>query len=100
ALYARWFAGSVYYVIGVELVLSLLFFFASRRRHTRSKRDWSSDVCSSDLMEGNYHKATRQDGETEPFVVSPGGVPTAFVFKTIRSEERRVGKERSAWWGR
>src|SRR5699024_12012238 len=27
-----------------------LFFFSSRRRHTRSKRDWSSDVCSSDLM--------------------------------------------------
>src|SRR5699024_11247466 len=26
-----------------------LFFYASRRRHTRSKRDWSSDVCSSDL---------------------------------------------------
>src|SRR5699024_8483281 len=26
-----------------------LCFFASRRRHTRSKRDWSSDVCSSDL---------------------------------------------------
>src|SRR5207249_7184808 len=26
-----------------------VFFFSSRRRHTRSKRDWSSDVCSSDL---------------------------------------------------
>src|SRR5206468_9559945 len=26
-----------------------LFFFSSRRRHTRSDRDWSSDVCSSDL---------------------------------------------------
>src|SRR2546421_9625496 len=26
------------------------FFFSSRRRHTRSDRDWSSDVCSSDLM--------------------------------------------------
>src|SRR5699024_11326771 len=26
-----------------------IFFFSSRRRHTRSKRDWSSDVCSSDL---------------------------------------------------
>src|SRR5699024_12225656 len=26
------------------------FFFSSRRRHTRSKRDWSSDVCSSDLF--------------------------------------------------
>src|SRR5699024_9031730 len=28
------------------------FFFSSRRRHTRSKRDWSSDVCSSDLKAG------------------------------------------------
>src|SRR5699024_12083291 len=28
------------------------FFFSSRRRHTRSKRDWSSDVCSSDLIFG------------------------------------------------
>src|SRR5206468_4930526 len=27
----------------------ILFFFSSRRRHTRSDRDWSSDVCSSDL---------------------------------------------------
>src|SRR5207249_8756021 len=27
------------------------FFFSSRRRHTRSKRDWSSDVCSSDLRD-------------------------------------------------
>src|SRR5207249_905510 len=27
-----------------------IFFFSSRRRHTRSKRDWSSDVCSSDPM--------------------------------------------------
>ncbi|MDY3281963.1 elongation factor G [Dysosmobacter sp.] len=37
-------------------------------------------------MEGNYHKATRQDGETEEFVVSPGGVPTAFVFKTVSDQ--------------
>src|SRR2546421_3409435 len=29
---------------------TLLFFFSSRRRHTRSDRDWSSDVCSSDLV--------------------------------------------------
>src|SRR5699024_11660190 len=28
----------------------LPFFFSSRRRHTRSNRDWSSDVCSSDLL--------------------------------------------------
>src|SRR5690349_23231528 len=30
----------------------LFFFFSSRRRHTRSLRDWSSDVCSSDLVAG------------------------------------------------
>src|SRR5438067_8559481 len=30
------------------------FFFSSRRRHTRSKRDWSSDVCSSDLLHGLF----------------------------------------------
>src|SRR5207249_6246102 len=32
-----------------------LFFFSSRRRHTRSKRDWSSDVCSSDLELGRLN---------------------------------------------
>src|SRR5699024_7257523 len=31
-------------------VWCVYFFFSSRRRHTRSKRDWSSDVCSSDLF--------------------------------------------------
>src|SRR5712675_917184 len=30
-------------------VLNICFFFSSRRRHTRCSRDWSSDVCSSDL---------------------------------------------------
>src|SRR4030066_1321133 len=30
----------------------LFFFFSSRRRHTRFKCDWSSDVCSSDLLDG------------------------------------------------
>src|SRR5699024_8931799 len=34
-------------------VILFVFFFSSRRRHTRSKRDWSSDVCSSDLDEEN-----------------------------------------------
>src|SRR5207302_6032811 len=39
--------------MGSEMVsmlpLTFFFFFSSRRRHTRSSRDWSSDVCSSDL---------------------------------------------------
>src|SRR5699024_11389065 len=37
-------------VIVELLLLTCLFYFSSRRRHTRSKRDWSSDVCSSDLL--------------------------------------------------
>src|SRR6266436_6681488 len=32
--------------------LMFFFFFSSRRRHTRCSRDWSSDVCSSDLIAG------------------------------------------------
>src|SRR5699024_7863345 len=32
-----------------SFLIIIFFFFSSRRRHTRSKRDWSSDVCSSDL---------------------------------------------------
>ena len=37
-------------------------------------------------VQGNYHKATTADGKTEEFVVSAGGVPTAFVFKTISDQ--------------
>ena len=37
-------------------------------------------------MEGNYHKATLADGTTEEFVVSAGGVPSAFVWKTVSDQ--------------
>src|SRR5439155_7185613 len=33
-----------------DLLIFFFFFFSSRRRHTRWPRDWSSDVCSSDLI--------------------------------------------------
>src|SRR3989440_5421648 len=41
----------LYYICFSDLACDVLFFFffSSRRRHTRSDRDWSSDVCSSDL---------------------------------------------------
>src|SRR5438067_7079336 len=44
------------------------FFFSSRRRHTRSKRDWSSDVCSSDLRRGGPAELQRRvdAGELAP----------------------------------
>src|SRR5215207_917563 len=40
----------------------LFFFFSSRRRHTRSTRDWSSDVCSSDLDEAGVRKHFDEHG--------------------------------------
>src|SRR5256885_5224634 len=98
----------------MHVVLLFFFFFSSRRRHTRLQGDWSSDVCSSDLLAMS---------PTNPNVVY---VNTQFdgFFKTVdggahwtggdwgglnlvmdlnnpnvmRSEERRVGKEcRSRW---
>src|SRR5438874_9712510 len=42
--------GAALFVVPVSVfLLCMFFFFSSRRRHTRSLRDWSSDVCSSDL---------------------------------------------------
>src|SRR5438445_5492507 len=93
----------------------LLFFFSSRRRHTRYWRDWSSDVCSSDLENIIQRQlqlgvgADRRlagvggDGEAieQHFLVigvirRPHG--HRLVVGAARSEERRVGKEcRSLW---
>src|SRR5699024_11409518 len=92
--------------------LYISFFFSSRRRHTRSKRDWSSDVCSSDLTGITAtHPLT---GKKVPvwvanFVLMSYGtgavmaVPAhderdwefaqAYNIPVLRSEERRVGKE-------
>src|SRR5215470_11743443 len=44
------------------------FFFSSRRRHTRCYRDWSSDVCSSDLLGEQDRVVPRQhdDGGAQP----------------------------------
>src|ERR1035441_10945348 len=37
-----------------DLILDFCFFFSSRRRHTRCLSDWSSDVCSSDLISTGF----------------------------------------------
>src|SRR5699024_2851793 len=56
------------------------FFFSSRRRHTRSKRDWSSDVCSSDLILLSLEEAEQIEDPKlrEPYLtyVIIGGGPT------------------------
>src|SRR5690349_22986752 len=86
-------------------LLFFFFFFSSRRRHTRSLRDWSSDVCSSDLrLEGAvYRLVARQRVVVWSVVVEirqrAGKRAQVRLRGLTRSEERRVGKEcRSRWW--
>src|SRR5207253_7006332 len=90
------------------------FFFSSRRRHTRWPRDWSSDVCSSDLVPAPYPDRGRAREIISAFTVSYGSrdPQTAQKFATLltdaflaasrsnllRSEERRVGKEGRTRW--
>src|SRR3989442_590346 len=48
--------------------VSLVFFFSSRRRHTRCGRDWSSDVCSSDLIPHELvHRRLKDTGQRGDF---------------------------------
>src|SRR5690625_7792981 len=75
-----------------NLFASFFFFFSSRRRHTRWPRDWSSDVCSSDLTERATTRTIRSPRK-------PSTPRYARRTHACRSEERRVGKEcRSRWW--
>src|SRR5687768_18153297 len=43
--------GKKVFIVSYDNYFHFFFFFSSRRRHTRCSRDWSSDVCSSDLTE-------------------------------------------------
>src|SRR2546430_5750769 len=86
----------------VANVVVLFFFFSSRRRHTRFDCDWSSDVCSSDLVlpwvveaEASYGGVLRRLAKSSGV---EGGLSPHLGFLQQRSEERRVGKEcRSRW---
>src|SRR5690349_17920638 len=61
----------------------LAFFFSSRRRHTRSLRDWSSDVCSSDLaVVGSYYTSVAGP---------PDAYPETAAF--AKKYKKRFGKE-------
>src|SRR3712207_7682361 len=83
------------------------FFFSSRRRHTRYWRDWSSDVCSSDLATmipcgDTFESISFQPAGMVPSVKSflpfPSVIGKILSQSSPRSEERRVGKEcRSRW---
>src|SRR3712207_9350030 len=75
-----------------------MFFFSSRRRHTRYWRDWSSDVCSSDLAGADRERDGRQgqpavrDVEREDQQHRRRRRRDHDAGAADRSEERRVGK--------
>src|SRR5207248_5239380 len=97
--------------------LLFYFFFSSRRRHTRSYGDWSSDVCSSDLVSRTLLGRSLQapsnlpdyrllpsnfrDTSTLAPPLDPAGAGAAVTMDCAgilsRSEERRVGKECVLW---
>src|SRR2546430_6897205 len=95
-----------------RLLSFYFFFFSSRRRHTRFDCDWSSDVCSSDLLLRSSPSPPASIGESSPLAGTRpddalrhqrgrGRASTTLFMTRVelrRSEERRVGKEcRSRW---
>src|SRR2546421_5245754 len=101
--------------VGCHSELFFFFFFSSRRRHTRSDRDWSSDVCSSDLKAKAIHHVVQTAFERRQQIVASNARKRGDAIEGVRelrlaysinpldlllfrSEERRVGKEcRSRW---
>src|SRR5690606_41157642 len=96
-------------------VFWIFFFFSSRRRHTRFSRDWSADVCSSDLaargsparFSSKNSASSRPAGSSEvtmgalrPVCCACTGAAREARIKVERSEERRVGKEGRSRWAR
>src|SRR5207247_4791456 len=77
---------------------SFVFFFSSRRRHTRSTRDWSSDVCSSDLTHCPGLSPSTATARLWPHTASSPPTKAARIRQRVRSEERRVGKECRCRW--
>src|SRR5205809_2862469 len=96
------------------------FFFSSRRRHTRCSRDWSSDVCSSDLERDlasitvvdvrrwanrllatpNGRKGTMSASSVRHHLSCLSNLYKRARAERVRSEERRVGKECRSRWAR
>src|SRR5205809_4557102 len=83
-----------------------VFLFSSRRRHTKCRRDWSSDVCSSDLVVASMVFALSAPSLALASILTHvtefGSMPTLLAkaghmvrapSPAGRSEERRVGKE-------
>src|SRR5205809_5386257 len=80
-----------------QLLVAFFFFFSSRRRHTRCSRDWSSDVCSSDL---DYVASSPVLSRyREKCTIVPYGVDVE-AFALRDGEEAAVRRRRESYGGR
>src|SRR3712207_3516492 len=79
------------YLVRLCLVDYFYFFFSSRRRHTRYWRDWSSDVCSSDLTRARIRGVAMDGASQIVFVDTPG------LFRPRRRLDRAMVA--AAWGG-
>src|SRR5260370_16613374 len=74
-----------------------MFFFSSRRRHTRFKCDWSSDVCSSDLILNSVREQGKLDAALEAAILaadSKGRLEDIYLpFKPKRRTKAEIAKE-------
>src|SRR5690606_40118870 len=84
-----------------------IFFFSSRRRHTRFSRDWSSDVCSSDLKLNEYEKDSlaKQYDQIADYFLQPSELyrnykDSALMVQPNNTKIGRasLGKECRLWW--
>src|SRR5437868_10350446 len=80
------------------------FFFSSRRRHTRSKRDWSSDVCSSDLNEkllsearAERQRMLREARDTKNAIINEAkGKATTEANRLLQMAREAINNEKQA----
>src|SRR5256885_13233256 len=80
-----------------------VFFFSSRRRHTRLQGDWSSDVCSSDLPGSSRRPSSSfwmafANFQALSAVDDVVSLPAVSAWLAPRLEERRVGEEGRFRW--
>src|SRR5438874_4807260 len=74
------------------ILILCFFFFSSRRRHTRSLRDWSSDVCSSDLVFDPFY-TTKPVGKARALADRLRGVKRIEYAMRLLDAGTGVGKQ-------
>src|SRR6266542_1034710 len=82
----------MFFLLSVYVVYFAFFFFSSRRRHTRCYRDWSSDVCSSDLPKHDAGNGDRRGREKAERAIAPDGAARGEIGNHQRQDGADGGR--------